>query len=137
MLKVQGRSDLYLKLQVIRKVLAVPIILIGILLGIKAMIIGMMVEAIIGYYLNSYWSGRKIGYSMLEQVKDIFPSFLLAISVGIIVFGIAYVFPLEAIWTLLLQIVAGGILTISFCEIVRFRDYIYIKNLIVGRMKST
>lgn len=137
MLKVQGRSDLILKLQVIRKVLAIPIIFIGIFLGIKAMIIGMMVEAIIGYYLNSYWSGKRIGYSMLEQVKDIFPSFLLAISVGIIVFGIAYVFPLEAIWTLLLQIVVGGILTISFCEIVKFRDYIFIKNLIVGKMKPT
>ena len=135
MLKVQGRSDLYLKLQIIRKVLAVPIIFIAILLGIKAMIIGMMVEALIGYYLNSYWSGRKLGYSMREQVKDILPSFLLAISIGIIVFGIAYVFPLKAIWTLLLQIATGGLLTIAFCEIVKFRDYIYIKNLVVQRRK--
>jgi hypothetical protein len=136
MLKVQGRSDLYLKLQIIRKILAVPIVIIGILFGIKAMIFGMMVEAVIGYYLNSYWSGRKIGYSMFEQIKDILPSFLLAMSVGILVFGIAYVLALKAIWILLLQFFAGGVFTIAFSEMFRFRDYLYIKNIIFDRIKT-
>lgn len=135
MLKVQGRTDLYLKIQVIRKLLAIPIIIIGIFWGIKAMIIGMIAEAIFGYYLNSYYSGKHIGYSMLDQIKDVLPSFLLSIFVGIIVFGVGYLFPMRAIWTLLAQVITGGIMTIAFCEIVKFRDYIYIKNLIIERIK--
>jgi len=78
MLKVQGRSDLFLKLEIIKKILAVPVVIIGVMFGIKAMIMGMMVLTQIAYFLNSYWSGRFIEYSMKNQVKDILPSFILA-----------------------------------------------------------
>ena len=50
------------------------------------MIIAMIVNGFIYYYLNSYWSGRFIGYSMREQLRDILPSFMLASSVGFAVF---------------------------------------------------
>lgn len=77
MLQVQGRSDLFLKLEVIKKIIAIPTIVIGVFFGIKMMIVGMMVNTLIAYYLNSYWSGVKIGYSFKQQVKDILPSFSL------------------------------------------------------------
>ena len=80
MLQVEGRSDLFLRLEIIKKALAIPIIVIGVIWGIKIMILGMIVNTLIAYYLNSYWSGRFIGYSFLEQIKDILPSFLLAVS---------------------------------------------------------
>lgn len=77
MLQVQGRSDLFLRLEIIKKSLAIPVIIIGVIWGIKIMILGMIVNTFIAYYLNSYWSGSFIGYSFLEQIKDIFPSFFL------------------------------------------------------------
>jgi teichuronic acid exporter len=52
-LKVLGRSDLFLKLEIIKQVLAVPVIVIGVLFGIKAMIIGMIVNSLIAYYMNT------------------------------------------------------------------------------------
>ena len=54
MLQVQGRSDLFLKLEIIKKIIAIPTIIIGIYWGIKIMIIGMMVNTLVAYYLNSY-----------------------------------------------------------------------------------
>jgi len=63
MLQVSGRSDLFLKLEIIKKILAVPSIVIGVIWGIKVMIVGMMVNTLIAYYFNSYWSGHFIGYS--------------------------------------------------------------------------
>ncbi len=82
MLKVQGRSDLFLRLEIIKKALAIPVIIIGILFGIRIMIIGMIFNSFVAYYLNSYWSGKFIDYSMKQQVKDIMPSFLLAAGDG-------------------------------------------------------
>ena len=58
MLKVLGRSDLFLKLEIIKKILAIPIIIIGIYWGVEVLIIGMIINSQIAYFLNSYWSGR-------------------------------------------------------------------------------
>ena len=136
MLQVQGRSDLFLKLEIIKKALAVPIILIGIFWGIKMMIAGMMVNTLIAYYLNSYWSGTKIGYPMKEQVKDILPSFGLALLMAAFVFGLGLILPFNYLGVLMVQIVAGAAFVILFCEIFKFKDYFFIKNTLVEKLKD-
>jgi teichuronic acid exporter len=130
MLQVQGRSDLFLRLEIIKKVLAVPTIFIGILIGIKAMIIGMLLLSLIAYYLNSYWSGRFIDYSTWEQVKDISPSFLLASVVALCVFIAGYLLHVSNPLKLCIQVVVGGVLTIGIAEVFFMRDYLYIKEII-------
>jgi len=52
------------------------------------MIIGMIVNSLIAYYLNSYWSGKLIGYSVKEQIADISSSFALAAGMGILTAGL-------------------------------------------------
>ena len=86
MLQIQGRSDLFLRLEIIKKILAIPVIFIAIVYGIKSMIISMIILSLIAYYLNSYWSGRLIGYSFVEQLKDIVPSLILALIISAITF---------------------------------------------------
>ena len=103
MLQVQGRSDLFLKLDIIKKILAIPVIIIGVIYGIKIMIAGMMVNTLIAYYLNSYWSGKFIGYSFLEQVKDILPSLLLAAGIGAVVFVTGCLMQISMFYLLLSQ----------------------------------
>ena len=134
MLKVQGRSDLFLRLEIIKKVLAIPVIIIGILYGIKIMILGMLINTIIAYYLNSYWSGKLIGYSSFEQIKDIFPSFLLAFTVAVIVYIVGNVIYLSNIWILITQIITGAVLTIILAEIFRLSSYIYIKEIVINKI---
>lgn len=136
MLKVQGRSDLFLKLEIMKKSLAVPVIFIGIFWGIKVMIVGMMVNTIIAYYLNSYWSGRKIGYPMKEQIKDILPSFWLALILSIIVYLLGILLPFASHWILLLQIPAGAVIFFLFCETTRFKDYISLKELVIEKISE-
>jgi len=130
MLKVMGRSDLFLRLEIIKKILSVPIIVIGILYGIKIMILGMLVNTIFAYYLNSYWSGKMISYPFFEQVKDIFPSFLLAFTVSVVVFIIANFISLSNVWILIVQIITAAILTFVLSEIFKLSSYLYIKEII-------
>ncbi len=134
MLKVQGRSDLFLRLEIIKTVLAVPVIIIGILYGIKIMICGMLINTIIAYYLNSYWSGKFIGYSSFEQIKDIFPSFLLAFTVSAIIYIIGNVIDLSNIWILITQLIIGAVLTIILAEIFKLNSYLNLKEIIFNQL---
>ena len=71
MLQVQGRSDLFLKLEIIKKIVALGPLLLGVFVDIYWMLVGTLVTGIISYYLNAYYSGPFLNYSIKEQVKDI------------------------------------------------------------------
>ncbi len=136
MLQVQGRSDLFLRLEIIKKILAVPTILFGVFYGIKILILGMMINTISEYYLNSYWSGKNIGYSFFEQVKDIFPSFLLAVCVSISVFITGNYINLDMHWILGIQIFEGLILTVILAELFKISSYLYIKEIAFEKLRK-
>jgi len=130
MVNVKGRSDLFLKLEIIKKILAVPTIILGIIFGIKIMIVGMMANSIIAYYLNSYWSGKMVNYPMKEQVKDIIPSLLLALAMGAAVFGIGSVLPLKPGLIFSIQVLAGAGLTIGLARLFKIDAYLEIQEIV-------
>jgi O-antigen/teichoic acid export membrane protein len=130
LLQVQGRSDLFLRLEVIKKVLAVPTIVIGIVIGIKTMIVAMIVHNIFSYYLNSYWSGRLFGYPLREQVRDILPSFCIAALVSSTVWLLGALIVLPEVLLVLMQCLLGGVLWLGVCEAFEFGDYLNMKRLL-------
>ncbi len=136
MLQVEGRSDLILRLELIKKCLAAPIIVIGIFYGIKIMIVGMIINTVIAYYLNSYWSGKFIGYSTVAQVKDFFPLFIVAVIQGGIVFFIGKVLSLSPVVVLSIQLTVGALITIALCELVKIDSYSEIKTIIIQKLKG-
>lgn len=135
MLNVQGRSDLFLRLEILKRVLTVPTILIGIWYGITAMIWGMIATSVIGYYLNSYWSGRFVGYSMAEQVRDIAPSFGVAALAGLAAYGSGFVLPENELLRLLVQTAVGAAAAWALCEAFRIDAYVYIKDIVQQKLK--
>lgn len=136
MLQVQGRSDLFLKLEVIKKIIAIPTIVIGVFFGIKIMILGLIVNTFITYYINSYWSGKKIGYSFTQQVKDILPSFFLALTMGVTVYLIGLLLPFSYPIKLIIQIIFGALFVLVISEVTKFRDYIFAKQLVLEKIHS-
>ena len=86
MLLVLGRSDLFLKLEIYKKTIAVIPIVLGIFIGIYWMLISSVIVGVIHYYINAYYSGKLLGYTFIDQVKDIMPSFLISLAGA----GIAY-----------------------------------------------
>lgn len=80
---VTGRSDLFLRLEIIKRVLVVISIALTYRWGIYALIGGQIVVSLVGYYLNSLYSGELIGYPMREQIGDFYVYLLTAIAMGI------------------------------------------------------
>ena len=72
-LKVTGRSDIFFRLEVIKKVLIVISILVGIRWGVLGLVVGYSVFSYVAYAINSYYSGRLIQYSTVEQIRDFAP----------------------------------------------------------------
>lgn len=136
MLNVKGRSDLYLKLEIIKKILAIPTIIVGIIWGIKIMILGMWVNSIIAYYLNSYYSGRLISYPVREQISDIIPSLLIALFMGVVVFLTGEVIKFGETSKLLIQILIAAIFVIFTSELLKSESYLFIKETVNIKLRS-
>ena len=130
MLQVQGRSDLFLKLEVIKKIIAVGPLLLGIFVDIYLMLAGSLLTSLISYYLNAYYSGPFLKYSIKEQVKDILPSFGVAMSMAVPVFAMSFI-PMSPYIMLPLQIVVGSIITIAICEVTKIPEYIELKGIVM------
>lgn len=131
MLQVQGRSDLFLKLEIIKKTIAVGPLLLGVFMDIYWMLWGSVVTGFISYYLNAFYSGRFLNYSMWEQIKDIMPSFVVALVMAALVYAISLI-NVSSIVLLMIQILAGVAIVIILCEILSLDAYLEIKNILLS-----
>ena len=87
-LNVLGRSDLFMRLEIIKKILIAAGIIFALRFGIYGLLIFQVIFSFVAFYINSFYSGRMIDYSIKEQLKDIMPLFALSAGVGAIVWGL-------------------------------------------------
>jgi O-antigen/teichoic acid export membrane protein len=125
-LQALGRSDLFLRLEIIKKILIVLNIAITWRWGISAMICGMIATSIISYYLNSYYNGVLIGYPIREQLRDLSSYLIMAVLMGAVVYA-AGLLPFPNHWSMLLvQIIIGFIVYVSLCRLFRLTAFMEI-----------
>ena len=127
-LQVKGRSDLCLKLEIIKKIIAIGPIVVGIFYGIEYMLWGSVLISFIAYFLNSHYSPDLIHYSTMEQIKDVFPVF----TVSLIVSTVMWLFSLLDISVYIqlpIQIIVGLTLAFAVYERLRLPEYLEVKRL--------
>ena len=107
-LQALGRSDLILKLEIIKKFLIVLNIAITWRWGIMAMICGHVLVSVISYYFNSYYNGKLISYSIGEQMRDMAAYLVAAAAMGLAVFSLVLI-PFSNLWVQLVTQIAMGI----------------------------
>ena len=125
-LQALGRSELILRLEIIKKVLIVINIAVTWRFGISAMICGMVILSTIAYYLNSYYTGVLIGYSIREQLRDLSTYLIMAVLMGVTVY-VAGLLPFANHWSMLLaQIIVGVVIYVSLCRLFRLTAFMEI-----------
>ena len=135
MLQVQGRSDLFLGLEIVKKLIGLIPLAVCVFWGIMPMLYVNLVVGVVAYFLNSYYSGRQIGYSSWMQVKDIAPSCLVAAIVVISVFFVKYI-PVSY-WVILpLQMVMGAVVFMVLCQLTRNPEYIEMKTMLAPYLRK-
>jgi teichuronic acid exporter len=135
-LSVKGRSDLILKLELVKKPLLLPVIVIGVFWGIEVMIIAMIVSSLIALLLNSYWSGKMINYPLKEQMIDIAPSFAISCIMSIIVFLIGQWLPFMPILSLCIQLSIGFVILVGVSKIVKLAIYKEIEDILISNFTA-
>ncbi|MEN6321061.1 MAG: lipopolysaccharide biosynthesis protein [Syntrophaceae bacterium] len=128
-----GRSDLFLRLEIIKKALIVVTIAVTWRWGVSAMICGIIAISFMSYYLNSYYNGVLLGYSLLEQLSDLYSYLITAVLMGMVVYATGML-PFPNYWSiLLLQITTGIVVYVCLCRL--FRLTAFMEILQVGRNK--
>ena len=122
MLMVQGRSDLFLKLEIIKKIIGLAPLFIGAFVGIFPMLYTSIITSIICYFLNSYFPGKLLGYTSWMQLKDISKSFSITFTMAVLVYMLKFI-PVSYWIILPMQIVVGlGVFTL-LCRITKIEEY--------------
>jgi len=132
MLQVQGRSDLFLGLEVIKKIITLVPLFIGAFVGIMPMLMANLVIGIIAYFLNSNYSGRLLGYSSWMQLRDIAPSYALAIAIALPVWFLKFL-PLSYWIVLPMQIAVGATVFFACCKLFKMNEYKEIIDILKKR----
>lgn len=103
-LNVKGRSDLFLKTDLLVKGISVVVLAASVPFGIKVMCWSLVIFYIINYIIVSYNVKKVVKITLVEQIKSIIPT----VSITIISGGISYLFTL-LISNMWVKLIAGGI----------------------------
>lgn len=135
MLQVLGRTDIYLYLGIVKKIVAIGPICLGIFVDIYWMLAGSIVSGIIYFFMNSYYTGPSLGYSSWRQLKDVAPSYAIALIVAISVYFLKFL-PLSYWIIFPLQIVVGVCVFFAICELLNLPEYREVKSIVTPLIKK-
>ena len=103
-LQIKGRSDLFLKLEIIKKIWGVILLCVSLPFGLVAFCSAQVFDALVSLYINTWYTGKLYGFGFKKQIKDLTPILLLGLLMFTAVVGITHIIPY-----MLLQIIIGSI----------------------------
>lgn len=129
-LQVLGRSDIFLYLEILKKIVGIVPIVIGIFCGIYYMLLASILTGVISLYLNTWYTGKTLNYSFWKQLRDIAPSYFTALVIALAVYFLKYL-SLPYYVVLMLQIIVGLVACITISEIFKFDEYKELKTIVI------
>lgn len=128
-INAMGRSDLFLKLEIIKKAIGMTLLFSTMWFGVMAMAYSLLLNSVLSQIINSWPNRKLLNYRYLEQLKDILPGIILAVMMGIVVYIIGFI-PMPTIVLLMIQIVVGAIIYISLSYIFHLESFEYLIDMI-------
>lgn len=134
-IKAMGRSDLFLKLEIIKKIMGLTLLLVTMRISVMAMAYSLIVSGILSQIINSWPNWKLLDYNYIEQLRDILPSIIIATGMGICVYFIGFL-PMPITITLLIQIIAGAAIYIGVSAILKLEEFEYLLGMIKSFLKK-
>ncbi|AKA36080.1 lipopolysaccharide biosynthesis protein [Flagellimonas lutaonensis] len=124
---VLGYSDRYLKMEVIKKVILIPLVIVTVFFSIEVMLYGLISFAFVEYFINSQYSKRLIDYSSIDQLKSIFPIILVCLSMFLGMRSVEFLH-LDFLNQGLVQLLVGTVIMVGIHEYLKIDTYLEIKG---------
>lgn len=86
LLQVKGRSDLFLKLEVLKKIVGVTVMIVTIPMGLIYMCLGLILTSLIALVINTHYTGKLIQVGFLSQMRDLTPTLCYSLTMGMVVY---------------------------------------------------
>lgn len=127
-IKALGRSDLFLKLEIIKKVVGITAILITFKISVMAMAYSLLVTSVLSQIINSWPNKKLMNYSYIEQLKDMLSGILLAVFMGGCVYCVNFLH-LNNWLTLIIQVPLGAIIYIGLSALLKLESFTYVLDM--------
>ena len=134
--KSMGYSNITLKLEIIKKVIEAIILVISFLIGLKAVAWGVVVYNAVCMFINLYPNIKLLDYRISEQIRDILPSFVVSILMGMSVYWIQFI-KMPTIIVLLSQFVLGVLVYVCLSKLFKLDVFNYLMDFIKQKRKSS
>ena len=128
-IKAMGRSDLFLKLEIIKKIVGLIVLAATMWFGPLVMVYSLLLVSLCSQIINTWPNRKLLCYSYLEQLKDILPNILMAAVMAVIVSGVSLL-ELPSIVTLVIQVALGAVSYIVMSIISGNDNFIYLWGMI-------
>ena len=126
-IKALGRSDLFLKLEIVKKIVGLTILLCTMWHGVMAMAYSLLLSSVLSQIINSWPNRKLLHYSYLSQLADILPALLLACAMGLAVYCIQFL-GWGDLPTLCVQIPVGAALYLAGSALLRLDSFLYLRS---------
>lgn len=130
LLQVKGRSDLFLKLEVIKKIVGICILCLTLSMGLIIMCYGMIFNTFISLIINTYYTGKLIHMGFFNQMKDLLPTLLLSFATGAIVYLTVTYIPMASWLALAIGVFEGILIYAGLAKILGFSEFIELLSII-------
>lgn len=131
LLQVKGRSDLFLRLEILKKLMITIVLFVSFNFGVLAICLGIVLTSLVSLIINTYYTGKFIHVGFVKQMMDIVPIFIIAVIAGIFAYLPSF-FIVNSFFQLFLGGLAGIILFIGVASIFKINELKEIKQLIVS-----
>lgn len=133
-IKATGRSDIVLKLEIIKKVVGILLIIAAIPLGVTAMAVSAVIVAVFSAIVNAVPNKKLLGYTFKMQIQDILPTLLLSGVMFAVTFPISFL-DINIWLMLIIQVIVGSVVYIGLSVIFKVESFKYILGLVKGLLK--
>jgi len=134
-IKAMGRSDLFLKLEIMKKCVGMILLFSTMWFGVMAMAYSLLVSSVASQIINSWPNRKLLKYGYVEQLKDILPSILLSLGMGMAVWCISLL-GLPTALSLSIQVLLGAFIYIMGSMIFQFDSFVYLKDILKSFIKK-
>ena len=128
-LKAIGRSDLFLKLEIIKKIIGLVLLIGSMNYGVMAIALSMIISTILSSFINAYPNSKILKYSYIDQIKDMMPSILLSLFMSIVIYPINVIIN-NSLLLIIVQVLIGGMIYVLLSRILKLESFMYIISMI-------
>lgn len=134
-IKAMGRSDIFLNLEIIKKILGLTVLIITVFISMKVMAMSIIFTSVLNQVINSWPNRKLLNYHYRDQLMDILPQILLSCAMGAIVYSVSFL-GLNDILTLSIQVPLGAMIYVLGSKLFHIDSYGYILNLAKSYLKG-